>query len=336
MYLMDGIEFAGGTFGFCQFFLAFIGNCMYNFKRLYFGAVILVRLLYVVKWNVSSVFSAGSSSGVVYQKIVSNVYVARMWTERLLSELYGGYPRYLSVTPDGAAGLMLEMPGHDAEELDIGQFCHVLHRWSEMQISSAGNNTHQLPDFSLWRLSAALDNLSVDVGQLFSLVGHVLSPDDMRRFQMKLSGVRATLARLSAVGIPDTLCHGDIRPGNIRMIGEETVLYDWGMAFYGFPFYDALHFLRVLLRSLTPPQMEQLKSAYLSPWQRRFPQDRLQEAWELGQQSMGYFMLHADCGWVLGILEACGGVPADGTMDGHAFSCRLRSFEKVFYRFLSA
>ncbi len=284
----------------------------------------------------SSVFSAGSNSGVVYLKIVSNVYVARTGTERLLSELHGGYPHYLGVTPDGAASLMLEMPGHDVEELDIGQFCHLLNRWSEMQINSAGDNPHRLPDSSLRRLAAGLDNLPFDVEKIFSLVGRAFSPDDRRRFQMKLSGVSAALARLSAVGIPDSLCHGDIRPGNIRMIGNVPVLYDWGMAFYGFPFYDALHFLRVLHRSLTPQQTEQLKLAYLSPWQRRFPLGRLQEAWELGQQSMGYFMLQADCGWVLGILEACGGVPADGTMDGHAFSCRLRSFEKVFYRFLSA
>ena len=151
-----------------------------------------------------------------------------------------------------------------------------------MQINSAGDNPHRLPDSSLRRLAADLDNLPFDVEKIFSLVGRAFSPDDRRRFQMKLSGVSAALARLSAVGIPDSLCHGDIRPGNMRMIGNVPVLYDWGMAFYGFPFYDALHFLRVLHRSLTPPQTEQLKLAYLSPWQRRFPRDRLQEAWELG------------------------------------------------------
>ncbi len=284
----------------------------------------------------SSVFSAETSAGMVYLKIVSCVYVTRTGTECLLSGLYGGYPLYLGTSPDGSASLTLEMPGHDVAELDIDCLCRLLHDWSEIQLDSAGGNDHRLPDASLGRLSAGLDGLPADVERIFSLAGHFLSPDDRHRFQMNLSAVKSILTRLSAVGIPNTVCHGDIRPGNIRIVGDDAILYDWGMAFYGFPFYDVLHFFRVLRRGLTPPQMEQLKWAYLQPWQRRFSLDSLQEAWELGQQCLGYFMLDADCRWVLAILEACGGIPATGTMDGHALSCRFRSFAKVFYRFLSA
>lgn len=284
----------------------------------------------------SSVFWALTSGGVVYLKIVSSVYVARTQTERVLSGFCGPYPQFLGISPDGSASLTMEMPGYDEEVVDMDRLCRLLCGWSEKQIVLSGDDHDLLPDNSLSRLLAGLDNLSADVKHIFFLVGTPLSVDDEQRFLAKLSVVRTTLLRLSAVGIPDSVCHADIRPGNIRVVGDDAILYDWGLAFYGFPFYDALHLLRVLRRGLTPVQMEQLKIAYLRPWQKLLPLDRLQAAWEWGEQCMGYFMLAADCRWVMGILEACGGIPLEGTMDGYAFSCRFHAFEKVFRRFISA
>lgn len=49
----------------------------------------------------------------------------------------------------------------------------------------------------------------------------------------------ARLARVAACGLPDTLVHGDLHPGNV--IGAETrTIIDWGDSFIGQPGFDVL------------------------------------------------------------------------------------------------
>ncbi len=55
-----------------------------------------------------------------------------------------------------------------------------------------------------------------------------------------VAGLDERLAKIASCGLPDTLVHGDLHPGNVRSDGRSRVLIDWGDSFVGHPAFDIL------------------------------------------------------------------------------------------------
>jgi Ser/Thr protein kinase RdoA (MazF antagonist) len=55
-----------------------------------------------------------------------------------------------------------------------------------------------------------------------------------------IAGLDERLAKVASCGLPDTLIHGDLHPGNVRSDGGPRVLIDWGDSFIGHPAFDVL------------------------------------------------------------------------------------------------
>jgi hypothetical protein len=76
-------------------------------------------------------------------------------------------------------------------------------------------------------------------------------------------------ARVAAVvecGVPDTLVHGDLHPGNVRGLAA-PVLLDWGDAFLGHPGFDILR----LSEGCSPAAADALITAWSRRWQKQVP-----------------------------------------------------------------
>ncbi|MFI9639425.1 phosphotransferase family protein [Micromonospora sp. NPDC051925] len=56
----------------------------------------------------------------------------------------------------------------------------------------------------------------------------------------QLAGLEARLDEVAGCGLPDTLVHGDLHPGNIRADGQRHTIIDWGDSFVGHPAFDIL------------------------------------------------------------------------------------------------
>ncbi|WP_344931463.1 phosphotransferase [Actinoplanes nipponensis] len=74
----------------------------------------------------------------------------------------------------------------------------------------------------------------------------------------------ARFAAIEACGLPATLVHGDLHPGNVRADGDSRVIVDWGDATVGHPAYDILR----LTGELDEP------GPVLREWARRWRTDR--------------------------------------------------------------
>ena len=64
--------------------------------------------------------------------------------------------------------------------------------------------------------------------------------DDIDALAGLLDGLPARFAAIEACGLPDTLVHGDLHPGNVRADGDTRVIVDWGDATVAHPAYDIL------------------------------------------------------------------------------------------------
>lgn len=59
-----------------------------------------------------------------------------------------------------------------------------------------------------------------------------------------IDGLPARLADVAACGLPDTLLHGDLHPGNVRTdAGDGLVVVDWGDSAIGNPAFDLLRLI---------------------------------------------------------------------------------------------
>jgi Ser/Thr protein kinase RdoA (MazF antagonist) len=75
------------------------------------------------------------------------------------------------------------------------------------------------------------------------------------------------MATVAACGLPDTLVHGDLHPGNVRSDGAVRVLMDWGDTTVSNPAFDILR----LTGDLPEPEAARLVSAWAHRWRRDAP-----------------------------------------------------------------
>lgn len=283
---------------------------------------------------VSLIFRIPTDAGAMYLKITSSVYVNTATMEQRLTDSMGGIPVFVAVSPDGYAAITKEMAGNDCQNNDAAQYKRWLESWGEKQMQTAGENTHGLIDYSPQKLLTRISDFEQQVNNIFAVTGRPLSEQDCGLLSVKLAEVKVALYQLCKYPIPNALCHADIRPGNVRIMEGDEALYDWGMAFYGHPFYDVLHFLHVVRRQLTEEHKAEIVDAYISQWERYGDRQTLLEAYSQSERCKEYFMLTADCRWVADILDVCGGIPPKGTIDNWLLGKRFYYFDRVLHRFI--
>ncbi|MEU1963988.1 aminoglycoside phosphotransferase family protein [Micromonospora sediminicola] len=82
-----------------------------------------------------------------------------------------------------------------------------------------------------------------------------------------LDGLDDRLARVRDCGLPDTLVHGDLHPGNVRGDESRRVVIDWADAFVGHPAFDILR----LTEDLAPAATDRLVATWADRWRADAP-----------------------------------------------------------------
>jgi Ser/Thr protein kinase RdoA (MazF antagonist) len=96
-------------------------------------------------------------------------------------------------------------------------------------------------------------------------------PEPLHRTQLRIVGdrIQTALEALEALGIPETLGHLDLNPGNIVVSPEQCVFLDWAEAYIGNPFFTFQYFLEHLRRKVGVNSVleKRLVSTYCSRWE---------------------------------------------------------------------
>jgi hypothetical protein len=92
--------------------------------------------------------------------------------------------------------------------------------------------------------------------------------------------IQTALSWIQDLGIPNTLGHLDLNPGNVIVAGEQCVFLDWAEAYVGHPFLSFQHLLELFRRMVgVDKKLEgQLTEAYADSWRRFISPESIAEA----------------------------------------------------------
>lgn len=193
----------------------------------------------------------------------------------LLSELFPGYLPPILASDPVVNGWLMESSG-DATLRDVegpNAWQDAIRRLADLQIESI-ERTGRLLDAGARDLR--IETLAGMTDAFFSSVASLMqnqtktSPAPLMPEELwdLASTIKEALRSLAALGMPDTLGHGDFNPGNILVDGRRCVFTDWAEAHVGHPFLTFEYFLAYLRKSSFPRaiQEEHLREAYSQCW----------------------------------------------------------------------
>jgi len=247
----------------------------------------------------STVYRAPATPVGLYFKATAPMFAYEPAVSRLLGERLGQWvPRV--VATDATHGWLLSEDGgtmlRERIETPEGQqrFEEALRALAAMQQASAPAVAELLaagcPDYRLSALperfaSLAADREALQVGR----VGGV--PEEEYAALLALAPeVTHICAQLAASGIPMTLHHDDLGPGNVLESRRgELLLFDWGECGVAHPFCSLMIPLRwaKLVLAYDEAGLERLQEAYVSAWRVSGTPTQLREALGLAHR-LGY------------------------------------------------
>jgi Phosphotransferase enzyme family len=157
--------------------------------------------------------------------------------------------------------------------LPVDERRELFRRFAELQLRTVELTDELLATGCLDRrlpvLARQLEELLADRRAL-----HRLEAKEVRALRRLAPRFQDLIRRLDGLGLPPTLVHGDLHPGNATRLDGKIAYFDWTDACVAHPFVD-LHSLQWERDAATRAA---ILGAYLQPWGEVAPEEALQEA----------------------------------------------------------
>ncbi|GAA2866378.1 hypothetical protein Acy02nite_38520 [Actinoplanes cyaneus] len=206
-------------------------------------------------WNLSAIWRMDGPGGpVAWLKQVPGFFAHEPVVLGLVASVAPGLVPY--VMASGASGRMLlaHVPGEDRYGAGADLCAAVSEAFHPVQAHFAGR---------LDELGGVPDK-RLDVGRFVNVAAPYVG--GIPGLAELIDGLPERLAAAAACGLPDTLLHGDLHPGNVRTSGGAgPVIVDWGDSAIGNPAFDLLR----LAEGLESP--EPLVTAWARRWREAVP-----------------------------------------------------------------
>jgi hypothetical protein len=211
------------------------------------------------------------------------------------------FPRHVPtpVAIEAAHGWMLlpDIGIATPERSEVDSSGGVLHLWGEMQRASAGS-VDEL--FAAGCLDRRLDVLEAQIDPLLAdpETSARIPAEELAELHRLAPQIKLLCRRLAHYGLPLTLVHGDLHWGNIALMPEGTIIFDWTDSCIAHPFLDLATLLD--LPDMFPERevvRDRMLTSYLAVWTDHAPLERLREAADLAHalghlhQAISYLMI---------------------------------------------
>ncbi|WP_089156768.1 phosphotransferase family protein [Micromonospora sp. NBS 11-29] len=159
---------------------------------------------------------------------------------------------------DGVGRVLLDdVPGEDRYGADPRERAEIAAEHHRVQVRAAGDVDRLV--------AAGVPDLRGP--GLAGWIRERLAGHDVSAAAGLLAGLDDRLRRVRGCGLPDTLVHGDLHPGNARGDGTRRVVIDWADAFVGHPAFDILR----LTEGLDAATAARLVDAWADRWRADAP-----------------------------------------------------------------
>ena len=208
-------------------------------------------------WNLSAIWRLDGAHGTAWLKQVPVFFRHEAAVLRWLARAAPGItPTVLA--DDGTGRVLLDhVPGEDRYEAGPDERAAIAVDHHTIQLRAV--------DDVAGLVAAGVPDLRGPA--LARWIRAALAPHDLSVVDDLLAGLDDRLAEVRRCGLPDTLVHGDLHPGNVRSDGTRRVIIDWGDAFAGHPAFDILR----LTETLDPATAGSLREAWAARWRADVP-----------------------------------------------------------------
>jgi hypothetical protein len=219
-------------------------------------------------WNLSAIWRLDvAGAPVAWLKQVPRFFAHEAATLALVAGVAPALVPPLLAAGEQGRMLLAHVPGQDGYDADAAVRARIAEEFHPVQAAFAGR-----PDDLL---ATGMPDARLDPAALAGVAGPHLA--DVDGLAALVDDLPRRLAAIAGCGLPDTLVHGDLHPGNVRVGGDRLVLMDWGDSTLGHPALDILR----LTGGLPAAESGDLIAAWALRWRRTVPGSDPQRAVEL-------------------------------------------------------
>jgi hypothetical protein len=207
----------------------------------------------------------------------------------LLTELFPKYtPTIVATKPECNGWLSLEAEGTALDQTQrVSDWEGAATALARLQIESIGERDRLLScgarDLRFSTLASLIDPFFESANELMEqqvkVPPAILNHRDLLLLEQR---IHAALACLESLGLPETLGHLDMNPGNVIVSGSCAFL-DWAEAYVGPPFFTFQYLLEHLRRAAGRDSALETRiiTQYAGQWLSIAPPSRIEEAFSL-------------------------------------------------------
>lgn len=236
-------------------------------------------------WSMTSVLRTETDTGAVYLKaVLPHLAHEPLVTGFLAAQGVGDFAQVIAHSPAEHWWIAEDFGGVDGWSLPETVRTDALRQLCRLQLAmvdqTAGLRAVGCPRLSLPHLAAALPTLLArdDIWYADNAPRNrhrALSPADGRQLIGLAPFLVECCERLAALGLPETLVHRDLHPGNIVLRDGGVLLHDWSFAAVSQPVFD----LASWLLDMTEPAARAQVTTFVRAWSAAVAPDVLWQAW---------------------------------------------------------
>ena len=249
-----------------------------------------IEQLRVSPW--STILCVPTTKGDLYFKASAPVFAYEPVLTQTLAQLVPAHlPSVLAIDAERGWMLMRDagttLAAIHKDDPDPTRWEEALGLFAQMQIDlieHVGTLEHLgIPDMRLNKLPSLFEEALAAEDMLLLGQEDGMPADDYAQLLTFTPQLTAMCEELAQYHIPESLHHDDFHGNNILDNGETYVFFDWAECALSHPFCSMMIVLRVAKYVLEydETQLDRFRNAYLAPWTRYKPIERLREAFAL-------------------------------------------------------
>jgi hypothetical protein len=282
---------------------------------------------------VSTVFRCPTVAGDVYLKIIPPVFMREAHiTARLAEWKIAPLPEILAIDPERGLLLTADMGGCDLKDCcTLDRLEAVVRELAQFHIAATRfvNPTTPWPfyDGRTGLLEDQIEALFDEAPALLAGSPYALNAEETAQLRRSLPTWKELCAAMWEVPLPLTIDHGDMHPGNIRVVADGFIFYDWAWSAVAHPFIGIASLLRSVRKRLSDPERDRnfLRDTYLDAWTGYASGPQLRRTFDLADRALPLTYVAGDAAWLREINFALRDT-TPGVASADACTLRWRQF----------